>query len=70
MFVFFTLEGFIGADCSVSEDEPPQLKSIENDGTCDVREKTCNLVHLTVRDIVDSDQLTCRLTHIEVNPFK
>ena len=62
----YPFAGFIGADCSVPENEPPLLKNVENNSTCDVREQTCTEIHLTVDNIIDSENLTCRLTNIQV----
>ena len=64
--VLYSSIGFIGADCSVPENEPPSLRQIENNGTCDVRTQACAKIHLTVNNIVDSENLTCRLISVQV----
>ena len=64
--------GFTSVDCSIDVTKGPTVTSIVNGGFCDIRKKRdCSKVRLIGSDFMDSKDLSCRVSEIEVrNPNK
>ena len=60
--------GFISADCSIDATKGPNITSIVNGGLCDIRKQgDCSKVRVIGSDFMDSSDLSCRATEIEVS---
>ena len=53
--------GFLGADCSINESQPPELHSSENTGLCDLRSRNCTDFKIYGSNFLDKTTLTCHL---------
>ncbi|XP_065651908.1 von Willebrand factor D and EGF domain-containing protein-like [Hydra vulgaris] len=64
--------GFITADCSMKEGQPPVVFGIPNFGLCDIRNQDCMRTRVTGRDFIDSNLLVCKMTEAKIseNPFE
>ncbi|XP_066919363.1 von Willebrand factor D and EGF domain-containing protein-like [Clytia hemisphaerica] len=52
--------GFLAADCSIHEDDPPTLVGIPlNNGLCNIRYQNCLRTRVIGRNFVNSAKLTC-----------
>lgn len=51
--------GFTGDDCSVAENDPPELQDIEGGGIIDISVGVPAHLVIYGADFVDSDKLTC-----------
>jgi len=59
-------EGFIDVDCAVDKSQPPDMLGIPDDGLCDLSQRECARTAVRVRQIVESESLTCRLRAFQV----
>ncbi len=61
---------FTSADCSIEKNKGPTVESIPSKGLCDVRKRAdCLKTRINGYDFLDSDQLACRSTQVEVCSF-
>ncbi|XP_064599655.1 uncharacterized protein LOC135466195 isoform X2 [Liolophura sinensis] len=60
-------DGFTGVDCSVGKNSTPIVDPIPADGEpCDLRGDSCLFVPVTGDDFVDTEDLKCELTYVQV----
>ncbi|XP_078677339.1 von Willebrand factor D and EGF domain-containing protein-like isoform X2 [Branchiostoma floridae x Branchiostoma belcheri] len=60
-------EGYTSVDCSLEEDSPPTVTSVQNGGLCDIRLRPCRKVIIEADDIVESRNFTCRVKQVKIS---
>ncbi|XP_066930014.1 von Willebrand factor D and EGF domain-containing protein-like isoform X3 [Clytia hemisphaerica] len=53
-------EGYLSADCSIHEDDPPVLVKVAFNGLCDIRQKDCVRTRVIGRNFINSESLACQ----------
>lgn len=60
-------DGFTGVDCSVGKNSTPIVDPIPEDGElCDLQGDSCLFAPVTGDDFVDTEDLKCELTYVQV----
>ncbi|XP_061164836.1 von Willebrand factor D and EGF domain-containing protein-like [Saccostrea echinata] len=59
--------GYISDDCSIQVGIPPQIHRIRGDGNCDIRSRPCRQANVIVDNIMDSANLSCRVTPVDLS---
>ena len=54
-------------DCGVNDSAVPVIFRLPYDGMCDLQDWSCEATLVFGLDIFDTDKLTCRIQHVEVN---
>ena len=54
--------GYIGADCSIDETQPPVLTGMVRSGICDIQQRPCATVSVFGYGFVSSKTLRCRFS--------
>jgi len=54
--------GYIGADCSMDETQPPVLTGIVRSGFCDIQQRPCATVSVFGYGLVSSKATKCRFS--------
>ncbi|XP_077983270.1 von Willebrand factor D and EGF domain-containing protein-like [Glandiceps talaboti] len=57
--------GYIGSDCSVNANQPPQASCLRHQGLCDARVKPCETVFVIGSNFLGSSNLTCQIQTTE-----
>ncbi|XP_078573393.1 von Willebrand factor D and EGF domain-containing protein-like [Branchiostoma floridae x Branchiostoma japonicum] len=60
-------EGYTSVDCSLREDSPPAVTSVQNGGLCDIRLRPCRKVLIEADGIAESANLTCRVKQVQIS---
>ncbi|XP_019613804.1 PREDICTED: von Willebrand factor D and EGF domain-containing protein-like isoform X2 [Branchiostoma belcheri] len=60
-------EGYISADCSMKAGRAPQVLSLPAKGLCDIRHRPCMKAVLLADGLIDSENLTCRVTQVPIH---
>ena len=60
-------ENYTSPDCSIDKSKGPKIESVPLDGLCDIRKRNdCYLVKVKGSNFLDSSNLTCRSTALQV----
>ena len=59
--------GFSGVDCGVNDSAVPVIFRLPYDGMCDLQDWSCEATLVYGHDIFDTEKLTCRIQHVQVN---
>ena len=58
---------YIGDDCSINKNIPPQIESVGMNGLCDVQNRSnCHIVKIRGSGFLDNEKLGCRITKLRV----
>ncbi|XP_035689592.1 von Willebrand factor D and EGF domain-containing protein-like [Branchiostoma floridae] len=58
--------GYTSADCSIQIGRPPVALELPSDGLCDVRSRPCMKTSFFAEPVMDSENLTCRVTQVQI----
>ncbi|KAI8516124.1 hypothetical protein Bbelb_069370 [Branchiostoma belcheri] len=58
-------DGYTSADCSIQVGRPPVALRLPGNGLCDVRSRPCLKTSFYAEDVMDSGNLTCRVTQVQ-----
>ncbi|XP_035689590.1 von Willebrand factor D and EGF domain-containing protein-like [Branchiostoma floridae] len=58
--------GYTSADCSIQIGRPPVALELPSDGLCDVRSRPCMKTSFFAEDVMNSENLTCRVTQVQI----
>ncbi|XP_035676194.1 von Willebrand factor D and EGF domain-containing protein-like [Branchiostoma floridae] len=58
--------GYTSADCSIQIGRPPVALELPSDGLCDVRSRPCMKTSFFAEPVVNSENLTCRVTQVQI----
>ncbi|XP_019635893.1 PREDICTED: von Willebrand factor D and EGF domain-containing protein-like [Branchiostoma belcheri] len=61
-------DGYTSADCSIQVGRPPVALRLPGNGLCDVRSRPCLKTSFYAEDVMDSGNLTCRITQVQGTP--
>ncbi|XP_078703010.1 von Willebrand factor D and EGF domain-containing protein-like isoform X1 [Branchiostoma floridae x Branchiostoma belcheri] len=59
-------EGYTSADCSIQIGRPPVTLGLLGNGLCDVRNRPCLKTSFFAEPVMDSGNLTCRITQVQI----
>ncbi|CAH1238490.1 FBN1 [Branchiostoma lanceolatum] len=59
-------EGYTSADCSIQIGRPPVALELPGNGLCDVRSRPCMKTSFFAEDVMNSENLTCRITQVQI----
>ncbi|XP_035689594.1 von Willebrand factor D and EGF domain-containing protein-like [Branchiostoma floridae] len=59
-------KGYESADCSIQIGRPPVAMQIPANGLCDVRSRPCMKTSFFADGVMDSENLTCRVTQVQI----
>ena len=58
---------YVGDDCSINKNIPPEIDSVGINGLCDVRKSSsCHIVKIRGRGFLENSKLACRTTKLKV----
>ncbi|XP_053373990.1 uncharacterized protein LOC123532953 [Mercenaria mercenaria] len=58
--------GYMDIDCSISENDAPQMLGIPDRGICDLRQRKCQKTSVFGKNIVESPNLLCKLQPFQI----
>ncbi|XP_069139833.1 uncharacterized protein [Argopecten irradians] len=61
------LQNWLGDDCSINENTPPTVSSVENNGLCDISSGGCSVITILGNDFSDQKQETCHFMALNVD---
>lgn len=61
------LDGWVGADCSINNSEPPLIVRIDGGNFCDVRLDKCKEIFIFGENFIEDGSLTCHLEILQVS---
>ncbi|XP_019622001.1 PREDICTED: von Willebrand factor D and EGF domain-containing protein-like isoform X2 [Branchiostoma belcheri] len=59
-------EAYVSEDCSIQVGRPPVALALPAEGLCDVRTRPCMKTSFFAEGLMDSENLTCRVTHVKI----
>jgi len=54
--------GYVGADCSIDEKDPPVLTGIVRSGICDIQQRPCATISVFGYGLISSKAMRCRFS--------